>query len=41
MGVMTVRDAKELAALPRKSRNKMGVIKDGQTVHDVIVQEAC
>ncbi|MEX8194975.1 glutamate--cysteine ligase [Comamonas guangdongensis] len=39
MGVMTVRDAKELAALPRKSRNKMGVIKDGQTVHDVIVQE--
>ncbi|QXZ08568.1 glutamate--cysteine ligase [Comamonas sp. Y33R10-2] len=39
MGVMTVRDAKELAALPRKSRNKMGLIKDGQTVHDVIVQE--
>ena len=39
MGVMTVRDAKELAALPRKSRNKMGIIKDGQTVHDVIVQE--
>ncbi|MEQ6436479.1 glutamate--cysteine ligase [Comamonas sp. w2-DMI] len=39
MGVMMVRDAKELADLPRKSRNKMGVIKDGQTVHDVIVQE--
>ena len=39
MGVMTVRDAKELAALPRKSRNKMGMIKDGQTVHDVIIQE--
>ena len=39
MGVMTVRDAKELAELPRKSRNKMGMIKDGQTVHDVIIQE--
>jgi glutamate--cysteine ligase len=39
MGVMMVRDAKELVDLPRKSRNKMGVIKDGQTVHDVIVQE--
>ena len=39
MGVMMVRDAKELADLPRKSRNKMGVIKDGQAVHDVIVQE--
>ena len=39
MGVMTVRDAKGLAELPRKSRNKMGMIKDGQTVHDVIIQE--
>lgn len=39
MGVMTVRDAKELEELSRKSRNKMGVIKDGQTVHNVIVQE--
>ena len=27
MGVMTVRDAKELAELPRKSRNKMGMIR--------------
>ena len=39
MGIMTVRDVKDLEALNRKSKNKMGVIKDGQTVHDVIIQE--
>ncbi len=39
MGIMTVRDAKDLDALNRKSRNKMAVIKDGQTVSDVIIQE--
>ncbi|MEG2049666.1 MAG: glutamate--cysteine ligase, partial [Comamonas sp.] len=40
MGVMTVRDAKELEALKdKRTRNKMGVIKDGQPVHDVLVQE--
>ncbi len=39
MGIMTVRDAKDLDALNRKSRNKMSVIKDGQTVSDVIIQE--
>ena len=39
MGVMTVRDAKDLEVLTRKSRNKMGIIKDGQAVHDVIIQE--
>jgi glutamate--cysteine ligase len=39
MGVMTVRDVKDLEALNRKSKNKMGVIKDGQSVHDVIIQE--
>ena len=39
MGIMTVRDAKELDDLNRKTRNKMAVIKDGQVVHDVIVQE--
>ena len=39
MGVMTVRDAKDLEVLTRKSRNKMGVIKDGQAVHDVIIQQ--
>jgi glutamate--cysteine ligase len=39
MGIMTVRDAKDLEALNRKSRNKMSVIKDGQEVNDVIIQE--
>ncbi|GGC86872.1 glutamate--cysteine ligase [Undibacterium terreum] len=39
MGVMTVRDASEVRDLNRKQRNKMSVIKDGQEVHDVIVQE--
>ncbi|SFD88512.1 glutamate--cysteine ligase [Paracidovorax konjaci] len=39
MGVMTVRDAKDLDALNRKTRNKMAIIKDGQTVSDVIIQE--
>jgi len=39
MGIMTVHDAKELDALNRRARNKMAVIKDGQEVRDVIVQE--
>ena len=39
MGVMTVRDAKELEELTKKARNKMGIIKDGQAVQDVIIQE--
>ena len=39
MGIMTVRDAKDLDALNRKTRNKMGIIKDGQEVSEVIIQE--
>jgi glutamate--cysteine ligase len=39
MGIMTVRDVKDLDQLNRKTRNKMSVIKDGQEVHDVIIQE--
>ncbi|MCI4440374.1 glutamate--cysteine ligase [Tibeticola sp.] len=39
MGIMMVRDVKELEALNRKTRNKMSVIKDGQSVSDVIIQE--
>ncbi len=39
MGIMTVRNVSDLDALNRKSRNKMNVIKDGQTVSDVIIQE--
>ena len=39
MGIMTVRDVKDLDALNRRTRNKMSVIKDGQAVSDVIIQE--
>ena len=39
MGIMTVRDVKDLEALNRKTRNKMSVIKDGQAVSEVIIQE--
>ena len=39
MGILPVRDAKDLQALNRKTKNKMAVIKDGQTVRDVIIQE--
>ena len=39
MGIMTVRDVAELEALNRRTRNKMSVIKDGQAVSEVIIQE--
>ncbi|HZY17254.1 MAG TPA: glutamate--cysteine ligase [Ramlibacter sp.] len=39
MGIMTVRDVKDLEQLSRRTRNKMAVVKDGQEVHDVIIQE--
>ncbi|MCX8144725.1 MAG: glutamate--cysteine ligase [Azovibrio sp.] len=39
MGVMTVRDASEVVGLNRRQRNKMSVIKEGQTVSEVIIQE--
>ena len=39
MGIMTVRDVKDLEVLNRKSKNKMAVIKDGQAVNQVIIQE--
>lgn len=39
MGVMTVKDASEIAGLNRRERNKMSVVKEGLTVNDVIVQE--
>ncbi|WP_303784022.1 glutamate--cysteine ligase [Azovibrio restrictus] len=39
MGVMTVRDASEVKGLNRRQRNKMSVIKEGQTVSEVIIQE--
>ena len=39
MGVMTVKDASEIVGLNRKQRNKMAVIKEGQEVSQVIIQE--
>ncbi|RMX11438.1 glutamate--cysteine ligase [Allofranklinella schreckenbergeri] len=39
MGVMMVQDAAELASINRRTRNKMAVIKDGQQVSDLIIQE--
>lgn len=39
MGIMTVRDPKDLIDLSRRTRNKMSVIKDGQEVSEVILQE--
>ena len=39
MGIMTVKDASEVKNLNRKQRNKMAVIKEGQQVQEVLVQE--
>lgn len=39
MGIMTVRDAKDLDAVNRKTKNKMSAIKDGQALTEVIIQE--
>ncbi len=39
MGIMTVRSVDDVLSLNRKTRNKMSVIKDGQEVNQVIIQE--
>jgi glutamate--cysteine ligase len=39
MGIMTVRDAKELDEIGRRTRNKMSVAKDNQEISEVIIQE--
>ena len=39
MGIMTVHDAKDLESLSRKAKNKMSVIKDGQPLTELIIQE--
>jgi glutamate--cysteine ligase len=39
MGIMTVRDVKDLEGLNRKSKNKMSTTKDGQPLTEVIIQE--
>jgi len=39
MGVMTVHDASEMAALTKRERAKMSTMKEGLEVHDMLVQE--
>jgi len=39
MGIMTVRSTKDLEVINRKTKNKMSIVKDGQTVSEVIIQE--
>ncbi len=39
MGIMTVRDVKDLSALSRKTKNKMSATKDGRALSEVIIQE--
>ena len=39
MGIMTVRDVKDLDALSDKSKTKMSTTKDGQMLSEVIIQE--
>lgn len=39
MGIMSVKSADEVIGLNRKQRNKMSVVKEGQEVSEVIVQE--
>jgi glutamate--cysteine ligase len=39
MGIMTVRDVKDLEALNRKTKNKMSPPRTARRCHDVIIQE--
>ena len=39
MGIMTVRDVKDLDQLSERTKAKMATAKDGRQVHDVIIQE--
>lgn len=39
MGIMTVRDVKDLDQLSRRAKSKMGAARDGREVNDVIIQE--
>jgi glutamate--cysteine ligase len=39
MGIMTVRDVKDLEQINQRTKNKLTAIKDGQETHDVIIQE--
>lgn len=39
MGIMTVRDVKELEGLSHKTKNRMSTIQNGQPLSEVIIQE--
>jgi glutamate--cysteine ligase len=39
MGIMTVKDAREIRDLTPQQREKMSVVKDGRLVSDIIIQE--
>lgn len=39
MGIMTVKSPDDLKSLNRKQRNKMAIIKEGQAVREVLIQE--
>lgn len=39
MGIMTVRDPKELADLSERTRQRMATTREGRRVHDVMLQE--
>jgi glutamate--cysteine ligase len=39
MGIMTVRDAKDIDTANSRAKSKMGVVKDGQEVTQVLIQE--
>ncbi len=39
MGIMTIKNSEEVRTLNRKQRNKMSVVKEGQPVTKVLVQE--
>ena len=39
LGIMTVRDAKELAGMNRRARSALGVTRDGRPVQEVMLQE--
>ncbi len=39
MGIMTVKSVDDVRNLNRKTRNKMSVAKEGQPIHEVLIQE--
>jgi glutamate--cysteine ligase len=39
MGIMTIKDAREIRDLTPQQREKMSVVKDGRLVSDIIIQE--